>query len=142
MSRNISHNLSTHFISEIGLIKALANLISSYNVNKSIHFYTNVEGVLSLDNKVETILYRSIQELVQNALKHAKATEINVQAILVDNVLTLSVEDDGVGIEEEKLSKSIGLNTVKQRIKLINGIFELESLPNRGTTIFIKLNIE
>ncbi|HZH88160.1 MAG TPA: ATP-binding protein [Chitinophagaceae bacterium] len=142
MSRNISHNLSTHFISEIGLIKALANLISSYNVNKSIHFYTNVEGVLSLDNKVETILYRSIQELVQNALKHAKATEINVQAILVDNVLTLSVEDDGVGIEEEKLSKSIGLNTVKQRIKLINGIFELESFPNRGTTIFIKLNIE
>lgn len=141
MSRNISHNLSTHFINEIGLIEALVNLISSYNVNKTIHFYTNIEGLLRLDDKVETILYRSVQELLQNSLKHAKASEINVQAILVDNLLTISVEDDGVGIDSDKLLKTIGLNTVKQRIKLINGIFELESLPNRGTTIFIKLNI-
>lgn len=141
MTRVISHNLSTYFISDIGLIEALANLINGYNVNDNLQFYTNVESPINLYPKVETILYRSTQELIQNAIKHADASSIVVQVLMNENTLSISVEDNGIGIKDEDLKHSIGLNSVKQRIQLINGIFDFESSLNVGTTIFIKIQL-
>lgn len=142
MTRFVSHNLSTYFISDIGLIEALANLIDAYNVNDNLQFYTNVNEPLKLHPKVETILYRSTQELIQNAIKHSEASSIVVQALINDDTLSISVEDNGVGIKEDALKQSIGLSSVKKRIQLINGIFDFESSPNMGTTIFIKIQLD
>src|SRR5690625_3328021 len=122
MTRFVSHNLSTYFISDIGLIEALANLIDAYNVNDNLQFYTNVNEPLKLHPKVETILYRSTQELIQNAIKHSEASSIVVQALINDDTLSISVEDNGVGIKEDALKQSIGLSSVKKRIQLINEI--------------------
>jgi len=141
MTRRISHNLSPFVISEKGLVDAIAYLVSNNNINSNLHFYTNITERLSLPTKVETILYRSTQELVQNALKHSKASEIVIQVISKKDMLTVSVEDNGVGMAVDTI-QSIGLGSLIQRVELIKGSFDIDSSPNRGTTAFINLKLE
>ena len=107
-----------------------------------MRFYTNVSEPLPLLPKIQTILYRSTQELIQNVLKHAKASEIVVQVILKKEMLTISVEDNGVGMEVDLVNNSIGLGSLKQRIELIKGTFDIDSSPGHGTTVFINLKLE
>ena len=142
MTRRISHNLSPFLITEKGLVEALAYLVNNNNVNHNLRFYTNVSEPLPLLPKIQTILYRSTQELIQNVLKHAKASEIVVQVILKKEMLTISVEDNGVGMEVDLVNNSIGLGSLKQRIELIKGTFDIDSSPGHGTTVFINLKLE
>jgi|SRR5690554_940804 len=141
MTRRISHNLSLFLVNEKGLVEAVAYLVNNNNINNNLHFYTNVSEPINLPSKVETILYRSTQELLQNALKHSKASEIVVQIMLNDNVLSISVEDNGVGMEKNLVNNSIGLGSLKKRIELIKGTLEIDSSPSRGTTTFINIKL-
>lgn len=142
ITRRISHNLSPFVINKKSLVDALAYLVGNNNVNGNLSFYSNVSNDLNLKPKVKTLLYRSTQELLQNALKHSNATEIVVQVILNKDMLTISVEDNGVGMEEHLIHNSVGLGSLMNRIQLINGSFDIDSSPNRGTTIFINYKIE
>jgi signal transduction histidine kinase len=142
MTRRISHNLSPFLVKEKGLVEAVAYMVNNNNINNKLHFYTNISEPINLDAKVETILYRSIQELLQNSLKHSNASEIVVQVLLNVGVLSVSVEDNGVGMEKELVNNSIGLGSLKKRIELINGNLEIDSSPDHGTTTFINLRLE
>ena len=89
---------------------------------------------------MEIELFRVIQELITNAIKHSGADEIYVQLITDAEGLTIVVEDMGVGFDMAKLkSKGIGLQNLKNRIEKIGGIYHLESTINKGTTIIIEI---
>lgn len=140
MTRSIAHNLSTYFITQEGLVNAVRLMINNYNLNNNIKFYTNVDKQLKLKPKVEIILYRSIQELIQNTLKHSEATEINVQILLQGRRLKISVEDNGMGIEDEKINESTGIRSLFRRIELIHGTLSFDSSVGKGTIALITFN--
>ena len=86
---------------------------------------------------MESALYRVVQELVQNIVKHARATEVNLQLIRHATELALMVEDNGVGFDPAALGAEagIGLRNIESRVAYLGGTLELDSRPGYGTTI-------
>lgn len=142
LTRRVSHNLSPYMIEEKGLVEAVAYLVTNNNVNKNLFFYTNISEQLNLSPNVATILFRSTQELLQNAIKHSNAKEIVVQLMLNGRDLTISVEDDGVGMDLAILENSFGLGSLRKRIAIFKGELNIDSSPSHGTSAFINLKLE
>ncbi len=140
--RSISHNLSKGILTQFGLSGAINNLKNAINSAGKIQIkFIEVGDKFNLLPEVEIELFRVIQELITNAIKHSGADEIYVQLITDAEGLTIVVEDMGVGFDITKLkTKGIGLQNLKNRIEKIGGIYHLESTINKGTTIIIEIN--
>lgn len=144
--KEISNNLSPHVLTNFGLISALKNFIIKINQTKAI----NIELISNIENErfsgnTEIILYRATCELINNTLKHAKAKNIHINVSKYRNTLTIQFSDDGVGfvpdsVQSEK-AKGMGINNISSRIKSINGVFIISSIPNEGTSALIKVRI-
>ena len=103
-SRNIAHQLLPKDVEELGLVKALEQLISdTINGNGTeVEYYTNITARLPAE--VELGLYRVAQETLNNIMKHAKASKISVQLIkTADENVQMMIEDNGVGFDKNKL---------------------------------------
>lgn len=136
--RRISHDLSPIFLEKNGLVHALKDFCNQFNL---INFYANVESVDIQSKEKKIILYRFVQEAINNAIKHAEASVISVQILTKDNTLTISIEDDGKGFDVNDSNFSVGLSGMESKIKIIGGELNIESSEGKGTTIFIKLKI-
>ncbi|RQP14670.1 MAG: sensor histidine kinase, partial [Parapedobacter sp.] len=92
-------------------------------------------------DQLRVTVYRVVQELLTNAIKHANATKIILQCSELDNWLFVTVEDNGNGMEqkEEKSKKGLGLVNIQNRISLLNGHTETISQPGEGTTVNIQI---
>lgn len=135
--RRIAHNLMPDLLVKYGLEDALKEFASRLtNPNTEIHVqflsYKN-----KLDQERQLIIYRIIQELVNNAIKHAKAKEIIIQFVEEENTYHILVEDDGIGFDTEKinLQKSAGLHNLNSRIEFLKGKLSINSDLNLGTSI-------
>lgn len=92
----------------------------------------------------QVTIFKVIQELINNAVKHAKATEVLIQFIREGNTIDITVEDNGVGMSKEVLEKEqkgMGLSNLKTRIAYLKGELDFHSINNEGTTVNIHLNI-
>lgn len=91
--------------------------------------------------EVETNLYRIVQEALNNVYKHAETTLVEVIIEKHDDSLVLIIEDDGKGfLPEEKMNdRGIGLLGMRERATLIGGVFEIESVPISGTTLYFRV---
>jgi len=100
-----------------------------------------VEG--PLESYVELALYRISQELLTNVVKHAQATEADLLLAQEEGMITLKVRDNGRGMNQENgKTKGIGLRTIADRIKLLNGTFTLtKPLTGKGTLVIIQLPV-
>jgi len=94
---------------------------------------------MRLPSDIEVVIFRISQELIQNILKHSKATEVSVQLYVTGNLLILNIEDDGIGIDKDKISEGIGLRNIISRADMINGTFLIDNSPNRGTIAIVKI---
>jgi signal transduction histidine kinase len=96
----------------------------------------------SIGNTAEVYVYRIIQELVSNAIKHAEPTQIVVQMTLAEKNILLTIEDNGIGIDSGKKrnSSGIGLKSVQQRVDYLNGKLDFENNEPTGTVVNIELN--
>ncbi len=139
--RRISHNLSPIHLNEMGLTKAIKTFVETNATSNQINFYSNITSPLELSRNTTLILYRGTQEIIQNALKHAQAKNIDVQIIRNEDQLSISVEDDGIGFDTTDQSKTIGLNSLRQRIASIGGELTFDSTIRSGTTIFISIPV-
>ena len=140
--RLISHNLSPVILGERGLIVALDYYVKQINApHLNVNFSHNIKQPLVLTHNAELLLYRTLQEIIQNALKHADCSEISVQMYLRDFQLSITVEDDGKGFDKEKMINSHGLMSIKSKIKTLGGTVEIDSSENNGTTYFITINL-
>ncbi|WP_408026723.1 tetratricopeptide repeat-containing sensor histidine kinase [Tenacibaculum litoreum] len=138
--RELSHNLMpkkfkdsafTTIITEyINNVKAL----SKEQITLQIH---PAEEVNQIDENLKVELYKIIQELLTNALKHAKARQIDIQLSVFNNTIQLLFEDDGVGFDQEKVKYGLGFQNLKDRLKTIRGNILINSFPSRGTVIDI-----
>jgi signal transduction histidine kinase len=89
----------------------------------------------------KTVLYRVMQELINNTLKYAKAGKIDIQFLIQNKTITLQYKDNGKGFEPEKVKKGVGLNSINSRIQYHKGTMELTSAPGAGTLIIVTMPI-
>lgn len=136
--RRISHNLAPFKVEQFGLKEALRIFcLENTDTRTQIHFYANDDK--DLDSSTEQIIYRCAQELIQNALKYAQCSEIDVQ-LFFDSNIRLTVEDNGKGIPEV-LSKLLS-EKIKKQWALSNRLEDvyIESQINNGTTVQLTFN--
>ena len=137
-ARSLSHNLTPHHLEENGLENVLQvqiNLLrQKYPLD--IHFFFQIDTELT--QNLQVILYRISNELLQNIVKHARATEALLSISEIDGKIELIAEDNGKGIDPELPKKGIGLKNIQERVAYLKGDLDLESSP-AGTTISITL---
>lgn len=140
--RRISHNLSTGMVSTFGLVAALEELCESIDNSKLIKCKLLCFGMNErLDQQTEIGLFRIVQELVNNALKHAKAKQLTIQLNRTEDSLNLTVEDDGIGfdMEQKKAGEGMGLKNLEARAAKLKGVYQVDSKPGRGTISIVEI---
>ena len=141
--RNIAHLNNTGVIGNDGLFQAVKQIAEKMSVEGKINFKVIPFGLdKPIDNAIEILLFRSIQELCTNILKYAEATEVMIYLNQLDNSeINVIVEDNGKGFEVEGLKwvKGIGLKNMERRIEQRNGTFSIDSSIGKGTSIIISL---
>lgn len=138
--RNISHRLTPLLIERYGLHHALEDLASMVNISEKLQLSTHLVGVENRSKFPVPFLnevYRIVQELVQNIVKHAQATQATVEVVEHDNYFSIMVEDNGVGISPNSISTGKGLNSIQKKVAYLNGQMEISPAPEGGTLIVI-----
>lgn len=138
----ISNKLSPHVLQNFGLTEAIK--IFTNNIRKAtsidIQFESNLEERLS--ENIEITFYRSLTELMNNTIKHAKATTATIK-LTIDKNLTLTYSDNGIGFDKTLVSsKGMGMFNLKNRIQSLGGSFDIYSKPSEGFLAIIKAPIE
>ena len=142
--RDISHNLMSKALEKTDIQTALEELVArigQVQPNIQTQLYINIDPA-AVSDLAKIQLYRIVQELIGNVLKHAKAKHVDVQMLLFEDKLLLTIEDDGVGFDTDHINGNggIGLSNVRLRVNLLQGQFRMESAPGRGTFVSIELN--
>jgi signal transduction histidine kinase/ligand-binding sensor domain-containing protein len=148
--REIAYNLRPYQIDRLGLSRAVEAMIKKVAVASGIRFTTEIEqlkGVLAKDAEIS--VYRVVQECVNNIVKHSEATEANVEMKRDGlNFLHIIVKDNGKGFAvEQTLSPEsgkhgFGLVGMPERVRLLGGMYDIQSSPGKGTIISVTLTIE
>ncbi len=144
-TRNLAHELSPPGLRYAGLIPAIKNLTESAMQNKNLKisfFHKNVDQASLKDNEI--IIYRIIQEALQNVIKHGYATSVQVKAICTNDLLTIEIIDNGRGFNPSKASscKGLGLALMKEQASLILGFVTIRSQPGKGTSIKLSIPVK
>ena len=135
-ARRIAHNLSPLAIEELGLNQALANHINNNNYGAcKLEFISNLTDACKFKPEFSILIYRMIQELTHNAIKHAFASNIVVQVLLSNQEIRITVEDDGVGFDVGEGMKSNGLMSIEKRVKILKGNLNIDSANGGNGTI-------
>ncbi|MDQ1089901.1 sensor histidine kinase [Siphonobacter sp. SORGH_AS_1065] len=138
-TRLISNDLRPYALSTFGLIPALEDLIQKLDmVNETSVILEHYGEMPELSDESSVMLYRVIQELLNNALKHAEADSITLQVMITDTSILISVEDDGKGFIRENHSGN-GLSNIQSRIDYLGGQVIWNSVLGKGTSVLISL---
>jgi signal transduction histidine kinase len=136
--RGISHRLTPQLIEQQGFKRAVEELAESVNLSEKVQIQPIVVG---FDNPLPlsflSDLYRIIQELVHNVIKHAQATEAAIEVIQHNRHVTIMVEDNGVGIPTDSLGDGQGLQTIRAKVALRHGQMDVQRKADGGTLIVI-----
>ena len=136
--RGIAHSMMPGVLFEYGLSEALREYSEQLKRAGYPIFYQDVHFKNQMEKPRQLQLYRIVQEILNNCVKHAGANEILVQVQQVGNSVTLTVEDDGVGFDAALVYKGVGLRNIAMRVELLNGVLEIDSKQSVGTTITIE----
>jgi len=138
--RAVSHNMMPNTLLKLGLASAVREFITKIQNMPNLKVSLEIIGMNErLEQEKESILYRVIQEVVSNIIKHARASELVLQLIRHDKELTIIIEDNGVGFDTSKINEfgGIGLKNIISRVEFINGSVHFDSTPGRGTSVVI-----
>ncbi|MFT3677739.1 MAG: histidine kinase [Chitinophagaceae bacterium] len=143
--RRVAHNMMPEALINLGLSQALQDYCDG--LSESQQFVINCQ-LYGLDQRMspssEVVVYRIVQELLNNAVKHAGATTILAQVMRQDNRLTITVEDNGRGFDKDQLDtlQTAGLRNIQSRVHYLRGQMDIQSAPGKGTSVHIECTIE
>lgn len=144
--RKITHGLRPSVLDDLGLVPAVRALLDDFGhrVDIEIHFFT--QGLPErFEPKKELAIYRIIQEAMINILKHAKATEVFVNLIKNNMMISLNIEDNGIGFDQKKVMTvperrgRMGLRIMRERVTQLSGEFSIESRIGGGTHLLVEI---
>jgi signal transduction histidine kinase len=141
--RNIANNLYPSVLAKFGLADALQYLINMLSAGNNLAIELDTDNSFELSFEYELAVYRIIQELANNALKHAKANHLIISVKSAENNLLLIVKDDGCGFDADKIrdlkQTGIGLKSIQTRISILQADLHITSKKDKGTAVEIKI---
>lgn len=139
--RSIARNLMPESLLRSGLETALKDLCQSVPTEKMNVELQVMNIAQNLPITVQIIIYRIVQELLTNVLKHAHATELFVQCSQLEDIFYITIEDNGKGFDVTNINdnKGIGLDNIRHRVEFLQGKIDISSSPQKGTVINIEL---
>lgn len=142
--RQMSHTLDSGFVARIGLPEAIRYQVQLIQKTEEFTTTLNVQGEEQKpDAQKELILFRMVQESLNNIIKHAKATEINVALTYSPEQLMITISDNGAGFEQiPGKSDGIGIQNMHNRAKLIGATLTIESVLDKGTRTTVTLPLQ
>lgn len=148
VAKNMMHRLRPSVLDELGLIKALQNMIDDWNERQDYifcHFtFTDIPENLSESLKIN--LYRIIQESLTNALKHSSANTVSISMNRIkshgEDSINLIIEDDGIGLDRHNIVSGLGLSGMKERVEMNQGVIEINNRQDKGLKIEIIVPIK
>jgi PAS domain S-box-containing protein len=145
--RRLSHELRPVILDDFGLVAALEFLADG--VSRRAHLIVTVESSIEgrLPSQVEITLYRVLQEALTNVTKHAQATRARIKLARTDQMITSSIQDDGIGLDPTRLfpqpgGRGLGLIGIRERLGGVRGTFSIISGVGQGTTLEINIPLE
>ena len=139
--RTIAHNLMPESLLKFGLDTSINDYCAKINNSGTLNVNYQSAGMdtFNADQSVIITVYRIIQELINNTMKHASATNVNIQLVNQNGHLEITVEDDGSGFDVDMLRTSggIGWKNIRNRIDYLKGTIDIQSELNKGTTVNI-----
>jgi signal transduction histidine kinase len=137
--RKTAHNLMPEVLIRFGLESALQRFCNNLS-NDSLHIQFDSWGKIGrFPASFELSVYRIVQELLNNIIKHSKATEALLQMSMQEDVLCIAVEDNGVGFPKEQLFENgMGINSIRSRISAIKGRMDVNAAIGEGVSIYLE----
>ena len=142
--RDLSHKLISAVLLKFGLEHAVYDMCEKYS-NQDLEFELESEDKIPrFEQDFEIKIHNIIEECINNIMKHSKASEASVKLLLSNNKLHVTIKDNGVGFDTTKISPSsgIGLSQIKARIENMEGVFDIDSKTNQGTSIVMQVPVE
>ncbi|WP_406682653.1 sensor histidine kinase [Seonamhaeicola sp. MEBiC1930] len=142
--RKVSHELNTDFVSGSGFIDIIKTLVETQTIAYKLQYKLEHDDDINWDsvsNKKKIHIYRITQEILHNIYKHAKATYVVISFKLKNNVICLTITDDGSGFDVNKAKSGIGLKNMNSRINEISGTLNINSKKEEGTAVIIEVPI-
>jgi two-component system NarL family sensor kinase len=143
--RRISRNLVPTTLERFGLLAALEELADRATDDDVEVELIYPEPVIPFSPALELMLYRIAQELVNNAIRHARAKRISIQVYSVEREARLSVIDDGVGFDFDRVMENkqggLGLRNIESRLSVVNGHVTFDVAPGRGSQIHVQVQL-
>lgn len=140
--RTVSHSMMPNTLLKLGLASAVKEFVTKMGNLPNLKVDLEIVGMdKRLDDQTETVLYRVIQEVVNNIIKHSNANTINLQLIRHEDELTVMIEDNGIGFDTAKINEfgGIGLKNIISRIEFLNGTVHFDSTPGKGTSVVVEI---
>jgi signal transduction histidine kinase len=142
--RRISHDLLPNTLERRGLLEAIREFIGQVNGRQILNIQLYIVKEIQVPKEKEIHIFRMIQEIVHNTLKHAQAGNLQIGFSEEGGHLLCLTKDDGKGFDKEKVlaaSQGLGLRSLESRCEILNGILSLDSVPGGGTNYFIKIPV-
>lgn len=139
--RSLAKSLDKEWLERFSFSENIQTMIERINAGKTIEveYVQSVELPLRSDEQI--ILFRIVQEAIQNAVKHAAPSHMRIAVEQEENNYLLTVSDDGKGFDLSSVSKSMGLANMQHRVQLLQGTVQFNSIPDVGTTVSIRLPV-
>lgn len=135
--RSVSHNMMPNALLKSGLVSAIKNFIDQLQ-SDTLKINIETSGLhRAINSSIENVVYRVIQESINNVIKHANANQLFINLSIENNLLNVMIEDNGRGFDMEKMKENegIGIKNMRARIAFLKGTMEIDSKPKRGTLI-------
>ncbi len=142
--RDFIFQLRPMMLDDLGVVPTVKRYVDAVKNQSGIEIEVTVTGTeRRLESYLEVVIFRSLQELLANAIHHSQASEIQVQLDLVETEIRISVEDNGRGFDVAVLQSEnfMGLKLIRERAEMLGGLFEVDSMMGQGTRIFFRIPV-
>jgi hypothetical protein len=138
--RKIAHDKNTGALINKGLIPSIKTIANEISISEKLQIEVNNINVNKrIKNNIEIQVFRIVQELLTNIIKHAEASEVTIQFSEDENMLNVMVEDNGKGFDVNNIVFGMGLKNIEKRLEKIDGNIVIDSTPGNGTTIILNI---
>ncbi len=145
---NIIKNLRPSMLDDLGLEAAINVLLKTQLLSKGISCQFEAKSPISgkLSQNVEISIFRIVQEAIRNIARHSQAENVYISLDIIDSSLKVAIEDDGIGFNVEEFmhlpsddGRGLGIMGMKERISLLGGVFDIQSISGKGTQLYITI---
>ncbi|WP_417588778.1 ATP-binding protein [Owenweeksia hongkongensis] len=141
-TRSISHNLISGVLARFGLEAALKELQENFNVSQRVKVHLKIGELNSMESEFEVVVFRIVQEILNNALRHSDAENIWIDVGMRGDTLRLEIKDDGSGFDLEQKSTGMGLKNINTRVTRLEGNLNIASHLGGGTCFKIQIPLK